>query len=221
MGLGHWIRKQPKLYREHGILKASRENRTELLMHALKRLDPIVTNGTPIYAKEWEVLIVLDACRLDVIRSVASQYSFLPNSISGERSLASCSRLWMDRNFKDDFSSEMSDTTVVTANPYSQNHMNKLHFAEIDEVWKYAWDADIGTVPCRPVTDRAIDVVRSQNPNRLIVHYLQPHFPSVPKPIGSGLDLEQFGEGWDSVWDRLLHKEIDYETAWNSYKANL
>ncbi|ELY81155.1 hypothetical protein C487_03918 [Natrinema pallidum DSM 3751] len=49
---------------------------------------------------------------------------------------------------------------------------------------------------------------------------MQPHFPSIPDPIGSGIDIETFGE-WESVWDDLESGEIATERVWKSYRKNL
>jgi glucan phosphoethanolaminetransferase (alkaline phosphatase superfamily) len=50
---------------------------------------------------------------------------------------------------------------------------------------------------------------------------MQPHFPSVPNPIGSAIDIETFGEEWESVWDDLEAGRTSPEQAWQSYRANL
>jgi hypothetical protein len=52
---------------------------------------------------------------------------------------------------------------------------------------------------------------------------MQPHFPSVPDPIGGELNPETLGEGagWDSPWDSLRRGELEYERVWESYRQNL
>jgi arylsulfatase A-like enzyme len=50
---------------------------------------------------------------------------------------------------------------------------------------------------------------------------MQTHFPGVPDPVGSKIDLDQFGQGWASVWDRLESGELSQERVWQSYLANL
>ena len=109
----------------------------------------------------------------------------------------------------------------MTGNPYSEDHLNRNWFEILDEVWKYAWDTELGTVRPRSITDRAINASRDRDSERLIIHYLQPHFPSIPEPLNSGIDIDTFGEGWDSVWDQLRSGKIESEVAWNSYEANL
>ena len=221
MSILNWLTKQPSRYRNESIRQANRKNKREMIRYALRGVDRIDFRGSPIYKEEWDVLIVLDACRVDVLNEVSSEYSFLPSDIPSKRSVASSSLFWMDRNFRPEYSRDMKTTMHITGNPYSQYHLESSWFHALDEVWKYAWDPNIGTVPCRPITDRAISSSRAQNPDQLLVHYLQPHFPSVPDPLDSEINLETFGDSWDSVWDRLMKGDIDKETVWESYKQNL
>jgi len=221
MGKTRWIAKQPSRYRKEGFWSANQKNKQEITNYLLRKMDSVDPRGIPVYKSEWDVLIVLDACRVDLLEEVSSDYSFIPNNVQSRRSVASCSRLWMDRNFSEKYSKEMAETVHVTGNPYSENHLDEDWFCQLGEVWKYAWDENLGTVPCRPVTDRAIDIIRRHSTKRAIIHYLQPHFPSIPDPLGSGINIETFGEGWDSVWDRLQQGEIDEQRVWESYKENL
>jgi hypothetical protein len=221
MSILSWLTKQPSRYRNEGIRRANRKNKQELMHYFLRGAAQIDSRGTAIYEQEWDVLIVLDACRVDVLSEVSPEYSFLPDKIDSKRSKASCSRLWMDRNFLPKYRDNMEKTIHITGNPYSQEHLESSWFQTLDEVWKYAWDSDLGTAPCRPITDRAISSSRTQNPDQLLIHYLQPHFPSIPKPLDSAISLETFGRGWDSVWDRLEQGDIDKRTVWESYKENL
>jgi len=95
-------------------------------------------------------------------------------------------------------------------------------FGHFDEVWRYAWDEDIGTTPARPVTDRAIAHYREHRPEKMIVHYMQPHFPSVPNPeLGSKISIDELDTTWRSIWKDLERNEVTEETVWEAYKDNL
>jgi len=69
---------------------------------------------------------------------------------------------------------------MVTGNTWTDRYLDATAFAALDEVWKYAWDDDLGTVPAAAVTDRAVALARERDPERLVVHYMQPHHPFVP-----------------------------------------
>lgn len=219
-----WFRDLPGRIQEEGLRKGMKHSAWDVQNYILKNINSIDIRGQYIYEKDWEILIILDACRADLLNSVSSDYDFLPtNSVPTIWSKASCSRLWMDSNFTTSFRDEMSQTIYVTGNPYSEDHLKSHKFNQVDEVWKYAWDNEKGTIPPRPITDRAIGIGRQQEFERLIIHYMQPHFPSIPAPLESRIDIETFGDGWDgdSIWDRLRDGQIDQETVWNSYEQNL
>jgi hypothetical protein len=177
--------------------------------------------GMPIYGQEWDVLVVLDACRPDTLEEVAGGYDFLPSSVDTTFSLGSSSWPWMARNFTSEFSSEMSETAYIVGNPFSDEYLSADEFGLLDEVWRYAWDDELGTIRAGPLTDRAIEVARSGDPERLIVHYMQPHFPSVPEHLGYATDLERWGTHWESPWEDAREGEIETSELLEAYRANL
>jgi hypothetical protein len=215
-----WVGRSLCYVRTDGLRSGVGRSAEEFVQGSLTRLDPYVT-GEPVFAREWDLLIVLDACRPDLLASVAPAFDFLPRRPETVRSVGSSSWVWMERNFTAKWAAEMGETAYVTGNPYSSDYVDPSAFALVDEVWQYAWDDDRGTVPARPITDRAIDTARAHGPDRLLVHYMQPHFPSVPDPLGSAIDIETFGEGWASVWDDLEAGRVSKDRVWDSYRANL
>lgn len=176
-------------------------------------------HGTNVYDREWDVLIVLDACRVDLLRSVADEYPFL-DGIERMESIGSMSKEWMAKTFTDDHADEMADTVYVTGNVFSGRMLDEDRFQALDEVWRFGWDDDHDTVPPRPVTDRAIRAARESNPDRLIVHYVQPHHPFIG--LDRGFDADPFGPALsDTVVDALRKDKIDFETFWAAYQENL
>lgn len=220
MTLLDWLSRSATYVRSEGVASGLRRSADEFKQSVTRRVDPYVP-GEPIFSREWDVLIILDACRPDLLAEVATDYDFLPATPDTVRSLGSSSWVWMERNFTADWRTEMGETAYVTGNPYTADYVDPAAFRLVDEVWKYAWDDDLGTVPARPITDRAIATAREKNPERLLVHYMQPHFPSVPDSLGSQIDIESFGESWDSVWDDLESNRLTVERVWEAYRANL
>jgi hypothetical protein len=221
MGKLSWIAGQPGRLKREGIKDGLSASGRELTRYTLSKIEPLDVRGEPVYERNWDVLILLDGCRLDLIESVSDEYDFVPKPVPVLRSLASTSTTWMERNFTDEYSSEVRNTCYVTANPFSDDYIDEAQFCHVDEVWRYAWDDDLGTVPARSVTDRTISVTRSRDCGRLVAHYMQPHFPSVPEPLDSSMDLDSFESHWDSVWDRLRSGDIAEDIVWESYRANL
>ncbi|KAA9410371.1 hypothetical protein EGO51_11345 [Haloarcula hispanica] len=183
-----------------------------------------------IYTRDWDLLVILDGCRLDVMEEVVAEeeYPFV-DDVKSTVSPSGMSSGWMYETFTDDHLSDVQDTSYVTANPHSEVVLGGDHpvdgddFKLLDEVWRYAWDEDIGTVTADDVTDRAISSGRKHDFDRMIVHYMQPHFPSLSHPqLGSGINLDEVGDAWSSsIWKQLLRNEIDYDEVWEAYKGNL
>lgn len=177
--------------------------------------------GTPIYEHDWDVFVVLDACRADLMAEVEDEYDFVDAETT--YSVASSSGEWIRKNFVEGgYDDAVARTAYVTGNPYSERHLDEADFALLDEVWRDAFDREIRTVPAEAITDRAIAAHRELSPEYTVVHYMQPHHPFVEDPLDEGLPLNEFGETpWDDVWDRLRKGEVDRETVWEGYANNL
>lgn len=188
-------------------------------LHQVFRFTP---DGDPIYTREWDLLIVLDGCRLDLMEEVADDFSYI-NAVDSVRSVDTMTREWMKKNFRDEYTDEMANTAFICGNPHSDWLLDDDDFHLLDEVWRYGWDGDVGTLPPRPVTDRAISVGRSESPERMILHYMQPHYPFPSHPeLDAGIDIDRFGElPWDNVWDRLREGKVDQSEVWEAYRGNL
>lgn len=188
----------------------------------LHQLFRITRGGQPIYQSDWDLLIVLDGCRLDLMKEVAGEFPYIDH-VGRKRSVDTMTREWMKKNFTDEFTDEMSNTAFLSGNPHSDWLLDAEDFLLLDEVWKYGWDDELGTLPPRPLTDRAISVARTESPPRMIVHYMQPHYPFIPTPgLDKGIDIDRFGElPWANVWDRLRKGDITEATVWEGYCENL
>lgn len=186
---------------------------------SLAQISLLGNPGTPVWDRDWDVLLILDACRIDLMEEVVDEYSFL-GDVDTHDSVASKSPDWIRRTFSDDHREHVDDAAYVTGNPFTE----KVDFREprvLDEVWKYAWDDDLSTVPARPITDRAIATWRDTDAERMIVHYMQPHVPFVPQPeLGEYGQAEDFGRGFDDIWGRV-GDELSYGTVWQAYRDNL
>jgi len=178
-----------------------------------------IPRGTNVYEREWDVLVVLDACRVDLLRSVADEYDFL-GEIERVESVGSMSKEWMAKTFTDEHADEVADTAYVTSNVFSERMLNADRFGSLEEVWRDGWDEEADTVLPRTMTDRAIRTAREDDPDRLIVHYVQPHHPFVG--LEAGFDADPFGPALsDTVVDALRKDKIDREAFWEAYRDNL
>lgn len=193
---------------------------SRVTLKLLQFVDGYWKEGTPVYDDEWDVLVVLDACRYDMLNEVSDEYDFLSH-VESRWSRNSVTRLWMESNFTDEYRDEAERTHYVSGNPFSQDKLDEELFSELTEVWRYAW-SEPGTVPPRAVTDAAITARRRSN-DRVIAHYMQPHCPFIPAPeICNRKDVDRFGaqpEG--DVWDRLQRGKVDRDAVWSGYLDNL
>lgn len=221
MTFTEWVSDTRNRIQQNGIDGAT-ESFYELYLGGLRRTDTVYSPGQHIFERDWDVLILLDACRVDLMHEVEDAYDFLDEP-GTHVSVGSSSIQWMERTFTDEYAEELRETVYVTGNPFSKRVLSDNDLLALDEVWRYGWDDDAGTIPARSITDRAIAAGREHDSKRLIVHYMQPHFPSVPTPLTDGMNAETLGdgEGWNSPWHRLRKGELDYETVWAAYRENL
>jgi hypothetical protein len=180
--------------------------------------------GIRIMDADWDNLIILDACRYDLFREV--------NTIEGELSTViskgSSTAEFLHRNFKID-ERTYGESVYISANPQNQKHSVKQYFHDSIPVWETEWDDNLRTVHPSDLTEQAVKI-SDQYPNkRLIVHYIQPHYPFIGE---TGREIEHrslhgFGALSDpekvppSVWTRLKNDEEVREHVWTAYQENL
>lgn len=172
--------------------------------------------GHHVYDHEWDVLVILDACRYDMYREIVD---------AGEPvlSVASTSTEWIDVTFDDQYEKKVANTAYISANPYSQR-LDDSRFGLVDHIWQDHWDDDLGTIPAEPVTDHGITANRSGEFDRVILHYMQPHFPFIGGEQFGHLGRGAFGIGsgqGQNVWRMIDRGEVNPEDAIDAYYDNL
>lgn len=191
------------------------------LLHQVSRFS---TDSNNVFDFDWDLLLVIDACRYDLFANTAAEYDWL-NTVSSITSVDTMTPEWMRNTFTEDVAEEMANTSYICGNPFSAKILDKRDFYYLDEVWRYQWDSEFGTMYPRALTDRTIQHLRENDPDRAIVHYMQPHWPFIPDPdltAGQGLKIDDFGTyNKFDVWERLQRGELDRETVWDAYRRNL
>lgn len=211
--------------KEHGIRETLRRGTSFVREASLRwwhQVSGQASGGKYVFEEEWDILVVLDACRADALAEVADEYSFLDTPGTFE-SVGSYSLAWMEENFREEFSEEMSETAMITGNPFSETAFEAGNFKHLEEVWKHTWDEEVGTIPPRPITDRVISLLREHDPDRTIVHYMQPHEPFTTHPeLQDGSSAEEWGDAVDkSVWKRVEEGDIAQDRAHEAYMDEL
>jgi len=182
--------------------------------------------GINVYERDWDVLILLDACRVDELKRQSRRFEFL-SEMNKIPSVATYSPSWMANTFGNATQTEVDNTAYITANPFSKEISEVQEVGYVDHVWQYATDPSLNVVPPRPVTDRAIETARSQSFDRLIVHYMQPHAPFIRQSDGEletileGLQSENdYGEGL-GVWPAIYAGYVDLDEVVEAYRETL
>lgn len=202
--------------------------------------------GTNVYDREWDLLVVLDACRVDALRIVAPEFDFL-DEVGSLWSVGSTSKEWYANTFQGPHPA-VGTTALVSGNPWAEN----LFEGEVD--WSYwtmiansVWQGrpvvdrllyrrlptrddfaayatvfedrggDCGTVAVPElVTDAAIHTGRHTDAERTIVHYMQPHAPYLQE-----LDDNRLPDLHLAPFDALRTGEASREEVWDAYLDNL
>lgn len=157
-----------------------------------------------ITEKEWDYLIVLDACRFDFFEDMFEE--FLNGTLQKRKSRGSSTLDWLVNTFPGEY-----DIAYFSANPYINSKGVPLneskwgascnyswnpieHFSEIIDVWEFGWEEKLGTVPPKNLNKAC----QSRGCDKgSIIHYMQPHAPYLSN--GNGRKLRKIKEGFEEL----------------------
>ncbi|WP_232833701.1 hypothetical protein [Saliphagus sp. LR7] len=166
--------------------------------------------------EDWDNLIILDACRFD---------TFYNNNIYDEEPKQVHSNSCHTTEFlENNFSKQNHDTVYVTASPQVVGYEENFH--RVYHVWDTHWDEEHATVLPQDVNQVAIDAAETHPNKRLIIHYMQPHYPFIG-PTADQIGVHgtftggQRQQQYASVWDLLSAGKVDSETVKKAYEENL
>ncbi|MFY4816478.1 hypothetical protein ACOJIV_27960, partial [Haloarcula sp. AONF1] len=86
--------------------------------------------GQNIYDFDWDILIVLDACRVDLLQSVSEEYEFI-DGIDTINSVGTKTTEWMENTFIEGHKENIKKTGYITGNPNSNKYITEKEFAFI------------------------------------------------------------------------------------------
>ncbi len=177
-----------------------------------------------IFEKDWDNLLILDACRLDLYEEVRGE-------TEGRTSLGSSTAEFVENNFSEQ---DFSDIVYVTGNPhFSKKLFSELTgrdpdetFHEVFHTYMTDWDTENGTVLPEPLIRDAETAKKLFPDKRLVVHFMQPHHPFVNS---NGFEQEGISQKLNKdkteinnqVWRRLERDEVGIEGVWHAYQENL
>lgn len=190
--------------------------------------DKVAPEPDFLMEKEWDVLILLDACRYDSF----SRYNTIPGRLTKIISPGSTTPEWFKNNFSLKYNKK--DTIYFSSNPFISSYFCKKElghspFYKIIDIWKDGWNEELGTVHPQTVNS-FVKKIRLVYPNKkMIIHYMQPHYPF----IGDyRIDLEKvYLQKFSNIpsnsfaaknfWNLLMEKAINVKEAYRAYISNL
>lgn len=159
--------------------------------------------------EEWDIAVVLDACRYDSFQKIYKHY--LPLGRLEKRFGASDTINWLISVFSE--KTWCDNLIYVSAHPGINSrgipwvYFNANgKFFKVYDAWISGWDPEIGTTLPNEVVKIAAQA-RKEFPNKkMLIHFVQPHFPyrKAPRPSIQYSDLK--GVKCNSKLDFLLQK---------------
>lgn len=196
--------------------------------------------GTNIFEREWDLLLVLDACRVDALKAVAPEYDWL-GSVGSMWSVGSSSHEWLCKTFTNAYEDEIAETAYLSSNPHTRptftegarpprKYVTPITWADWDVVDEgqfgllrniphdHEYDDYFETLPPDLVTDHAIEAGRSVDVDRTIVHYFQPHRPHIAGPYR---ETRPITETENRPWTAIQTGAASKGEVWQNYLDNL
>lgn len=172
---------------------------------------------------EWDVLIVLDACRYDVFDNVADW------PVRRARSPASKTSEWLEAAEE---SGLFENTTIVAGNANYTYDRWDLRAREIKNVFQDHWDSKLGIVPPEPVLESVDESLDDGGGGKPVVgHVLPPHGPYIARvddlwlPVFPDVNVwkrgPEFAEEGISPQVAMATGVIDPDEAWDAYRASV
>jgi len=177
----------------------------------------MIETKVQVMEENWDLLIILDACRYDFFKGVIGDY--MTGSLEKRISIGSCTPEWLNKSFKENY----PHVIYVSGNPHINSkrevkgfNANK-HFNKIIDVWSFDWNKELGTVPPENINKATIEELKKSPEKKFIVHYVQPHAPYISEKYFVGGFLEPFTEGplqgfQGGKWWGFLEKFINLAT---------
>jgi hypothetical protein len=223
MSLADWLTNTRERFDHLSVCDAVRVSAARFRDGATRRLGFMRdewTGGTNIYdLPAWDTLIVLDACRPDIMRAVSREYAWLDTGgMETYETVGGYSLDWLESTFTPARREHMANSTFTAWNPYTE-------FTDIDYADAFAayravhdggWDDDMGCVPPAAVVEAACDIHDPRRRN--IVWLMQPHTPyrTLVGEVETLRETEIGNEdnGRETVWNLLRRGDIaEYEAV--------
>lgn len=200
--------------------------------------------GHNLMEEDWDLLIILDTCRVDVMREVAEegQFEFLDtNNIREITSVGSSTPEWTTKTFSEKYSDILNETAYIIGHGYPYKIIeNQLDINDLRGVpyaptnWQKVQAGDFGKIipafehsdrelleqrhsDTQDLVDAAINIGRTGNYSQVIVHFIEPHYPYIASALSEGRELTYDEE--NPI--QYLREGGDRDRVWENYKNEL
>lgn len=175
--------------------------------------------GVDIFSEDWDNLILLDACRYDMFKSESS----IQGELTSRYSRGSSTVEFLQGNFSD---RDLQDTVYVTANPQLYRYRNEINTTlhDVINIWQEdGWDENAKTVLPETTTEYARQAAEQYPNKRLIIHYIQPHYPFITAATDFDKNHLENPEDEGVFWYQIMEGKLDVPEAvlWKAYRENL
>lgn len=224
-----WLENSRDHIRTHGVKQGVRAAGRELAGGVVRRGYRSMPRGERdnILKREWDVCLVLDACRFDALALMADEYEWLdwPGSI---KSTGSMSQEWLQETYTSEYHDQIESMGHISWNPFAPLELEQQNWDFLDQLVATQWDDSVGGVPPEAVTNQAIARWRETTADQMVVHYMQPHAPyrdlvdaGLVEPYSQSEVTEKAHHKRLTVWKLLRRGEITRERAWGAYLNQL
>lgn len=189
------------------------------LYHRRLYTRPFNTQGVSIFEEDWDILVILDACRYDMFK----EQSDLEGTLEFRRSRGSNTVEFLSANFA---AKDLSDTVYVTANPQLYRHRDRINpnLHAVIDVWQEdGWDEEHKTVLPETMVEYTERIAREYPNKRIVSHFIQPHYPFLVDEIVFD-DSEVFLQPDEpDCWNQIFTGDIRVKksSVWQAYRATL
>lgn len=218
MIFGEYISQIRDSYSTYGAVTGSHLAASKTVERLLTHVGSKLNYGSKPLEHEWDVMIILDACRADLFQEYAPRHDIYERfeTVSSTYSCASTSHEWFEKGFGPEVG-DISDVHYVTQNPHLAR-LDCTRFNAVEPLWTVKGDDTTGLVDPQIVTNVALEAYARSEADRFIVHYMPPHAPFLHCPDRYRSPDRPWG---DDVWFGLQIGRFDKREVWNDYGRNL
>jgi len=194
-----------------------------VFIYKFTRLIFLKNNGFYLLNEKWDNLIILDACRYDVFKTVLNIFK-LSGRLEKRISRGTHTIEFLHENFK---KFNCKNIVYITANPYVDKYFADC-FYKIVSVWKDGWDGIYHTVLPEIMYDYVLDALVKYPHKKLIIHFMQPHYPYIGHKIAENSvkilkekKKKGFKNNFFNIYSGNIYRLIDKKEHLKIYKDNL